>query len=349
VRVLHINLSGGGIGVYGRALDVALKIGFPLYTKAILKEVNLSFWSVITLPLLCIYIVVFIKLHKIDVIVDSCGKCNLLAQLAIRLAAFFARIRYACIVHDPSPHSGMESSKIKEKLERAIESSANLLIVHGEVGAGQLKAEVNRNAEILPHTNLYSLVGNASLRARVGLKNVLFFGALRPNKGVELLPEYASLLRGLSINLTVAGSSSLSKGIMRTSWPEELDVILGRMREMSNVDVIEKYLDDDEVAGLIEKADAIILPYKDATQSGVLALAATMNVPVVATDVGDMGLSIKRHNLGVLSEYSAQKLFDATVELSVSYSSYSACIMRYNTDIISDESVGKRLKEILYA
>ena len=349
MRVLHINLSGGGIGVYGRAFDIALQIGFPSHPTSILREVKFSLWSAITLPLLCVHIAAYIKLNRVNIIVDSCGKCNLPAQIVIRLAAFFTRIRYVCVVHDPSPHSGVASSKIKKQIERTLERSAHQLIVHGEIGARQIRVAFNRIAEILPHINLQSLVGDASYRERTEMKNVLFFGALRPNKGLELLPEYALLLKGRGINLTVAGSSSLSKDIMKTSWPKVLKCILGKLKKMPNVAVLERYIDDDEVARLIKNADAVLLPYKDATQSGVLALAATMCVPVVATNVGDMGLSIKRYNLGVLSEYSAQKLFDATVELSESYSSYPESVKLYNNNVISNESVGKRLKEIIYA
>jgi glycosyltransferase involved in cell wall biosynthesis len=52
------------------------------------------------------------------------------------------------------------------------------------------------------------------------------------------------------------------------------------------IKVVNRLLSEQEVAQLLASATVVVLPYTDATQSGVLAAAYALGTPVVATTVG---------------------------------------------------------------
>lgn len=63
------------------------------------------------------------------------------------------------------------------------------------------------------------------------------------------------------------------------------------------------------VTTLFSAADALVLPYRSATQSGVVALAYQLELPMVATDVGALGSTIKSSGTGiVVSEVSPSQV-----------------------------------------
>ncbi len=102
----------------------------------------------------------------------------------------------------------------------------------------------------------------------------LFFGRLETYKGLDLLAEAAFRLKG-KIRFVIAGPGRL---------PPHLDSCF---REHSDLfELHNRYLDDDEVAALFQRAAVCVLPYLQATQSSVPLISAAFGVPVVATAVG---------------------------------------------------------------
>jgi glycosyltransferase involved in cell wall biosynthesis len=53
------------------------------------------------------------------------------------------------------------------------------------------------------------------------------------------------------------------------------------------------------VAELFTEADAVVLPYAEASQSGVLNLAAAFGLPVIATDVGELRATVEGQRMGL--------------------------------------------------
>lgn len=52
---------------------------------------------------------------------------------------------------------------------------------------------------------------------------------------------------------------------------------------------------------LFSAADVLVLPYRSATQSGVTAIAIQMELPIIATNVGELGNSVKDAQIGVVA------------------------------------------------
>ena len=100
----------------------------------------------------------------------------------------------------------------------------------------------------------------------------LFFGRIEKYKGIDLIIEtYHS--SNEKVPLVIAGSGQLTKA--------EQEII---ECEPDRIKVINRFIDDSEMLWLIRNAKAIVLPYIEASQSGVLPIAYYYGVPVITSD-----------------------------------------------------------------
>jgi glycosyltransferase involved in cell wall biosynthesis len=112
---------------------------------------------------------------------------------------------------------------------------------------------------------------------------LLFFGTIRPYKGLEVLvdafDELASADPGCW-QLTVVGESW-------EGWSLPLDKI-ARSKHADHISLDNRYVADEELPSLFSQADLVVLPYLRASASGPLQLTMTTGLPVVVTAVGGL-------------------------------------------------------------
>jgi glycosyltransferase involved in cell wall biosynthesis len=129
-------------------------------------------------------------------------------------------------------------------------------------------------------------------------KVILFFGRIRPYKGLEhLIEAFQSLiLEDRSYRLIIAGEP---KKEAADYWHEIERTIEGsRMRDRVIREA--RFIRDDETELYFKAADVLVLPYVDVFQSGVLFLAYNFGLPVVATDVGSLRDDIIEQETGYI-------------------------------------------------
>jgi len=114
------------------------------------------------------------------------------------------------------------------------------------------------------------------LPRRAGLE-LLFFGLVRPYKGLDVLARAMELLKGEDVFLTVAGE-----------WWMRHPGLRRALRDCGNVEVVDRYIPFTETGDYFQRADAVVLPYRAVTGSGVVPLAYRYGKPVVATRVGGL-------------------------------------------------------------
>jgi D-inositol-3-phosphate glycosyltransferase len=137
----------------------------------------------------------------------------------------------------------------------------------------------------VPHTSLTEAEAKQRLGIRKGDGAILFFGRITPYKGLEYLVKAFRQLRAQNrdCRLIIAGR------------PDNCEEYWNAMRAEIHADVergeiILKagYIPDEETEVYFKGADVLVLPYKDIYQSGVLFLAHSFGLPVVASDVGSL-------------------------------------------------------------
>ncbi len=152
---------------------------------------------------------------------------------------------------------------------------------------------------LLPHP-LYNHFGPKmdplQARRQLGLdpskKTLLFFGLIRDYKGLDLLIDAVDALEE-DVQLVVAGEC-YSSGDKYTQQ-------IARLAHPQRVHMYNQYISDDRVPLFFGAADACVLPYRSATQSGIVAIAYHFETPMIATPVGGLAESVERPGAGIMA------------------------------------------------
>jgi glycosyltransferase involved in cell wall biosynthesis len=107
---------------------------------------------------------------------------------------------------------------------------------------------------------------------------ILFFGLIRPYKGVDvLLDAFRSVT---DAELWIVGRPL---GVSLDALREQASRVPGRVR------FVPRFVSDRELPAYFRRADVVALPHRDAEQSGVLFAALAFGKPIVMSDVGGFG------------------------------------------------------------
>jgi glycosyltransferase involved in cell wall biosynthesis len=157
------------------------------------------------------------------------------------------------------------------------------VVAHSEQGAGRLRDEVGLDPDkvrVIPHGAfgyLTQLPEEKPLPAELeGAEGpvILFFGLLRPYKGIENLLQAFRQVEGAE--LWIVGNPRMDVAPLRALAAE----VPGRVR------FVTRFIDDDEIPAIFRRADLLALPYLDAEHSGVLYTGLAFGKPMVLSAVG---------------------------------------------------------------
>ncbi len=197
-------------------------------------------------------------------------------------------IRTAYTVHDVKPHPGDENWTVRALgvLERAHRHWSDRVIVHSRQLLEDYRQEHGesraRSVRVVPHGAYSGLAAAASRHqaeeAGSGGPRVLFFGRLSRYKGLDVLIEAAPVVaaRVPGVRFVIAGRG------------EDFTPYRARIDDPELFEIHNRRIDDAELPGLFLGAQVVALPYLEASQSGVAALALAFGRPVVATRVGGL-------------------------------------------------------------
>jgi len=133
-------------------------------------------------------------------------------------------------------------------------------------------------------------------------RTLLFFGLIRPYKGLDVLLKAFRNLNPGQYQLIIAGEPYEDFGKYRS--------LLSELPPKSKVVEILRYVDDTEVTMLFSAADLAVLPYKSATQSGVTAIANHFELPVLVTDKGNLKEHVAPFGTGIVAEEASPELIE---------------------------------------
>jgi D-inositol-3-phosphate glycosyltransferase len=148
----------------------------------------------------------------------------------------------------------------------------------------------------VPDTMLTSAEAKRKLGVRPSEKTILFFGGIRHYKGLEYLAaafrEVA--LRDKAYRLIIAGEPKKEAVQYWREIQQSIEL------EPTSKQVIQdiRFVADEETELYFKGADVIVLPYTQVFQSGVLFLAYSFGLPVIATNVGSLSDDIVEGETG---------------------------------------------------
>jgi alpha-maltose-1-phosphate synthase len=187
-------------------------------------------------------------------------------------------------IHDPVLHLGDEPS-IKAHNQQVIDTARKYTshyIVHGEFLRQQLAKSYNVSLDrisVIPHGHFEIYKKFASKESKIEHQNyILFFGRIWKYKGLQHFIDAAEMIIGEHPN-TMFYIVGVGEPISNYSFnPDHRD----------NFVLINRYVALEEISHIFEKCAFVVMPYIEATQSGVIPIAFAFEKPVIATSVGSI-------------------------------------------------------------
>ncbi len=217
------------------------------------------------------------------------------APLYLYLCSFMQRtgIPVLFMCHNVCDH---EAAGWKTRLTRKVLSTASGYLVHSRAESDRLR-HLGLQAPVWIHPHpIYDQFPPAQgrLPRRAGLE-LLFFGFVRPYKGLDVLFQaLARLPSGKDYRLSVVGE--IWKG------GDDYRAMAARLGIADRVEFVSRYVSDREAAEYFQRADAVVLPYRNATGSGVVPVAYHYGKPVVVTRVGGLPDVVRAGETGFIVE-----------------------------------------------
>ncbi len=149
----------------------------------------------------------------------------------------------------------------------------------------------------------------AKEKLNIASNNVmLFFGFIRDYKGLDVLLQAIALIKDkMDFTLVVAGEFYSNE-----------DKYLGLIKDLELENVVKLFSDfipTNEVKYYFSACDVVVLPYKSATQSGIVQIANNFDKPMISTNVGGLPEVIADGKTGYLVEKeNPQKLAEAILK-----------------------------------
>ncbi len=150
----------------------------------------------------------------------------------------------------------------------------------------------------VPHTDLTPGEAKQRLGIRDSERTILFFGAIRPYKGLEHLVNAFQQLAAThsEYRLIIAGESRKGAEQYLDEIQRTINGHVSRRQVLQEI----RYIPDEETELYFKAADVLALPYTHVFQSGVLFLGYSFGLPVVGADVGSIREEIIEGRTGFL-------------------------------------------------
>ena len=160
--------------------------------------------------------------------------------------------------------------------ERSVFRHFDAVVVHSQRGRERLVDELGvdeARVHVILHGAFVHLAEGEEVapRFQTEMPVVLFFGLLRPYKGIDLLLEAWRGIEGAE--LWIVGKPRMDLSTLTAAAP-------------ANVRFDARFVTDAELRGYFRRADLVVLPYREADQSGVLFTALAFGKPLLVSDVG---------------------------------------------------------------
>ncbi len=233
----------------------------------------------------------FVRRQRPDVLVLQWWSGTVLhTYLALALVARLLGTKVVVEFHevlDPGEQSRKFFSAYVRRFSPRLFAEAAGFVVHSEYDRGLVIEHyglAHERIEVIPHATYEHYRNNGVRRlAPPGTCNLLFFGLVRPGKGLEDLVEAFGRIPSQEIGrywLTIVGETW-------EGWELPFERIAASPYR-DRISVVNRYVSDAEVDEFFGGADAVVLPYRQSSQSGVLHIAMAYGLPVVATRVGGL-------------------------------------------------------------
>lgn len=229
------------------------------------------------------------KISYINFHVATTARKYHMHYIALLSKARLAGIKVIGTIHDVMP---FESFYINPSAIELLYSCMDHYIVGSEAESEKLQLyfQVPKDKITVINHGPYTIFNNHKFDQKTAQKQlgipadkkvILFFGFLRPHKGLKYLIK---AFKGIRKEMKDAWLY-ISTDLNYSPQLKELFQMIDKTGVADSVQLIKKYVPSSEIEPIFKAADVVVLPYTQVSQSGVLNIAYAFKKPVVVTDI----------------------------------------------------------------
>ena len=228
-----------------------------------------------------------------------------------RIARTNGVTKFICQIDNVEPH---EHHIIDRPCNHYYLSAVDGFVYMSEQVHGELKAYSSAPALFSPHPmfeNFGVAVEREEACQKIGIspedKYTLFFGLIRDYKGLDLLLNAWAKWMPEGRKLLIAGEFYASR--------EKYLALIEQLSLQNRVVLHDHFVADEDVRYYFSAADALVLPYRTATQSGVTQIAYNFSLPMIVTRVGGLPEIVPDGGVGLVCEPDVESIKEALERL----------------------------------
>lgn len=304
----YMHTSAFSIDSMSKECGVILATDYPEFKKYS-GVIDLDKWYIANLPTsfavegikLSFKVKEFISHLKPDVVhFTSFSKLNILLTLLLP-----SGMKKILTVHDPVPH--IDDRRLTTRIRRHLmfRKVNNVILLNRKQVAefSEMYAQYKLNLYISSLSVYDYLLDIPKKEVRVDSPFILFVGRIAKYKGINhLIKAYCnSALPQQGIKLVVAGKGSF-------------DFEVNKYEVNNSIYLINRFLEPEELAYLLDKSLYVVCPYIEATQSGVVMSAYAFSKPVIASGAGALPEMVEDNVTGMIVDPLNVELFAERLE-----------------------------------
>lgn len=271
--------------------------------RQILKAIGYSFYNLLLLR--------YVFKDPPDIIHYNWIKIPVIDYMFIRIFKFF-RIKIILTKHNYYPHS----KKRLRLLEHRVLNIVEKIICLSDFVKHQFREDIRYKVVLIEHGNCYEqdigFYKNQLTKDHRGRKfKILFSGIIKKYKGIELLLDSIEILANEShqddIFVTIVGLCS-------RNYSKRIEWLIDEKKINQFVSFRPGFLSNWELYNLVYNSDIGVLPYLEATQSGIPYIYFSFQKPIVVTNVGALPHQVS-DKISKVAEPNAKSFANAILEL----------------------------------
>ena len=224
----------------------------------------------------------------------------------LALMAFLGRkVRKYQVIHEVIPHEGDQQAGGVDLMNRVVCRTADIIVLRNQKYLPVMTERYQIDKTRVKFLELWRRYPEFTEPSRSG--RFLYFGRMNPYKGADNLLEIVRLCP--EIRFDVIGRVDPS-----------MESVAGCLEKEKNVVLKNAYVSDEEMREAFVRCDWVIVPYKSASQSGIIIDAYKYSRPVIAFEVGAIAEQIDDGKSGFLIEAGRNDLFAGAIKKAAAMS-----------------------------